>query len=38
VDPYGDGWIVNVEMVESDDVNDLMSVAEYEEYTAEEQE
>src|SRR5262245_29769542 len=37
-DPYGDGWIVKVEMAEADDVNDLMSAAEYEEYTAEEQE
>ena len=37
-DPYGDGWIVKVEMAEADDINDLMTAAEYEEYTAEEQE
>ena len=37
-DPYGDGWIVKVEMAEADDINDLLTAAEYEEYTAEEQE
>jgi glycine cleavage system H protein len=37
-DPYGDGWIIKIEMSDPDELNDLMSAAEYEEYVAEEKE
>ena len=31
-DPYGDGWMIKVEMTDSDDLKDLMSAEEYAEY------
>ena len=31
-DPYGDGWMVKVEMTDKDDLKDLMSAEEYAEY------
>jgi glycine cleavage system H protein len=37
-DPYGDGWIIKIEMNDPDELQDLMSAAEYEEYVAEEKE
>jgi len=37
-DPYGDGWMVKIEMNDLDDLQDLMSAAEYEAYVAEEKE
>ncbi|MFI5366969.1 MAG: glycine cleavage system protein GcvH [Candidatus Binatia bacterium] len=37
-DPYGDGWIIKIEMSDPDELNDLMTAAEYEEYVAEEKE
>src|SRR5512143_350332 len=37
-DPYGDGWIIEIEMSDPEEVQDLMTAAEYEEYVAEEKE
>ncbi|MBI4515337.1 MAG: glycine cleavage system protein GcvH [Deltaproteobacteria bacterium] len=37
-DPYGDGWIIKVEMSDKTDLDDLMTAAEYEQYVAEEKE
>jgi len=37
-DPYGDGWMVKIEMNDLDDLKDLMNAAEYEEYVAQEKE
>ena len=37
-DAYGDGWIIKIEMSDLDELNDLMTAAEYEEYVAEEKE
>ena len=37
-DPYGDGWIIKIEMNDPDELQDLMSATEYEEYVAEEKE
>ena len=37
-DPYGDGWIIKIEMSDPDELKDLMSASEYEEYVAEEKE
>jgi glycine cleavage system H protein len=37
-DPYGDGWMVKVEMNDAEDLADLMTAAEYEEYVAQEKE
>jgi glycine cleavage system H protein len=31
-DPYGDGWMIKVEMTDPDDLKDLMSAEEYAEY------
>ena len=31
-DPYGDGWLIKVEMTDKDDLKDLMSAEEYAEY------
>ncbi len=31
-DPYGDGWMIKVEMTDMDDLKDLMSAEEYAEY------
>jgi glycine cleavage system H protein len=33
-DPYGDGWMIRVEMNDKDDLKDLMSAEEYAEYVA----
>ncbi len=37
-DAYGDGWIIKIEMSDPEELNDLLSAAEYEEYVAEEKE
>jgi glycine cleavage system H protein len=37
-DPYGDGWMIKIEMNDPDELQDLMSAAEYEAYVAEEKE
>ncbi len=37
-DPYNDGWIIKIEMSDPEEVQDLMTAAEYEEYVAEEKE
>src|SRR3989337_2520770 len=31
-DPYGDGWMIRVEMTDADDLKDLMTAEEYAEY------
>lgn len=33
-DPYGDGWMIRVEMNDPDDLKDLMNAEEYAEYVA----
>lgn len=35
-DPYGDGWIIKIDLSDPDELEELMSAAEYEEYIAEE--
>ena len=37
-DPYGDGWIIKIEMNDPEELDDLMTAAEYEQYVAEEKE
>ena len=37
-DSYGDGWIIKIEMNDLDELQDLMTAGEYEEYVAEEKE
>jgi glycine cleavage system H protein len=37
-DPYGDGWIIRIELTDPDEIEDLMTAAEYEQYVAEEKE
>lgn len=37
-DPYGDGWIIKIEMNDPDDLKDLLTATEYETYVAEEKE
>jgi glycine cleavage system H protein len=37
-DPYGDGWMIRVEMNDKDDLQDLMSPEEYAEYVAQQKE
>ncbi len=37
-DPYCDGWIIKIEMSDPDEIDDLLSPSEYEEYIAEEKE
>ena len=37
-DPYGDGWMVKIEIERPDELEDLMTAAEYEHYVAEQQE
>ena len=37
-DPYGDGWMIKIEMNDAEELQDLMTAAEYEEYVAEEKE
>jgi glycine cleavage system H protein len=35
-DPYGDGWMVRIRLTARDEVDELMSAEEYEEYTMKE--
>ena len=37
-DPYGDGWMVKIEMPDPTDLDDLLGATEYEQYVAEQQE
>jgi glycine cleavage system H protein len=37
-DPYGDGWMIKIEMNDPDELQDLMNATEYEAYVAEEKE
>lgn len=37
-DPYGDGWMIKVEMSDMDDLKDLMSSEEYAEYVEQQRE
>jgi glycine cleavage system H protein len=37
-DPYGDGWMVRVELTDKDDLKDLMDAEEYAEYVAQQKE
>src|SRR5262245_59900165 len=37
-DPYGDGWMVKIEISDPTDLDELLSAAEYEAYVAEQQE
>lgn len=37
-DPYGDGWMIKVEMSDMDDLKDLMSADEYAEYVEQQKE
>jgi glycine cleavage system H protein len=37
-DAYGDGWMIKIEMNDPDELQELMTAAEYEEYVAEEKE
>ena len=37
-DPYGDGWMIKIEMNDLDELQDLMTAAEYEDFVAEEKE
>ena len=37
-DPYGDGWMIKVEMSDREEIDDLLTAAEYEQYVAEEKE
>jgi glycine cleavage system H protein len=35
-DPYGDGWMIRIEMTDTAEIEDLMSADEYKQYVAEE--
>ncbi|NLS44373.1 MAG: glycine cleavage system protein GcvH [Firmicutes bacterium] len=35
-DPYGEGWVVVIEMADSDEINELMSADEYKDHVAKE--
>jgi glycine cleavage system H protein len=37
-DPYGDGWMVKIEMSDASEIADLMSAAEYEQFVSEQEE
>jgi glycine cleavage system H protein len=37
-DPYGDGWMIKVEMSDPEELEDLLSAQEYEQLVAEEKE
>jgi glycine cleavage system H protein len=37
-DPYGDGWMIKVEMTDPDDLKDLMTAEEYAEYIEQQKE
>jgi glycine cleavage system H protein len=34
-DPYGDGWMIKIEIADRSDLDDLMTAEEYEQYVAE---
>jgi len=37
-DPYGEGWLIRVRLLNADETGELLSAEEYEEYVAEEKE
>jgi glycine cleavage system H protein len=37
-DPYGQGWLIRIRLLDSNETSDLMSAEEYDEYVAEEKE
>jgi glycine cleavage system H protein len=37
-DPYGDGWMIRVEMTDEEDLKDLMTAEEYAEYVEQQKE
>jgi len=37
-DPYGDGWMIRIRLLNKNETADLLSAAEYDEYTSEEKE
>jgi glycine cleavage system H protein len=37
-DPYGDGWIIRIELTDPAEIEDLLTSVEYEQYVAEEKE
>ena len=37
-DPYGDGWMIRVDMTDADDLKDLMNAEEYAEYVEQQKE
>lgn len=37
-DPYGDGWMIKVEVADAEELDDLMTADEYRDYVAEQQE
>jgi glycine cleavage system H protein len=37
-DPYGDGWMVKIELSDPSEIADLMSAAEYEQFVSEQEE
>ncbi len=37
-DPYGDGWMVKIQLSDPTDLDDLMTAAEYEQFVTEQQE
>ncbi len=37
-DPYGDGWMIRVELSDKDDLKDLMDAEEYAEYVSQQKE
>src|SRR5262245_18717345 len=37
-DPYGDGWLIRIRLLNADETGELLSAEEYEEYVAEEKE
>lgn len=37
-DPYGDGWMIKIDLADAEELDDLMTAEEYKEYVAEEEE
>lgn len=37
-DPYGDGWMIKIELTDEEELEDLMTADEYKDYVAEEEE
>jgi len=37
-DPYGDGWMIKIELADEEELEDLMTAEEYKDYVAEEEE